>query len=286
MFRLHCTCEFRYYPLNIPFSFLLNPFGLIGWEWGHWHPACHLSFEVLGYITSFNIYKHQPIPDILPPTDRKKLKWWTLGGAIIGAKLVPFFETFLSVGFSALLSGKSLAGGLLGGIIGSELGKWKLKFASASTGDVLVYPLLWGSLVGRLGCSCSAVIDGMVGVPLPTSWQALAPYWGVLVVNTETPQHLSSQVITLLNLNQGWAWNIASVEIGGLLLIAGGLAVLKHRHPLKTGQLFYSFCLGYFALRLVLDELKQALPTLTVVQIISILGMLWSVYQLGFKRNK
>lgn len=262
--------------------FLLNPFGLTSWYWGHWHPICHLGFEVLGYVASFYCYKHQTIPDSLSPAQRKKLKWWTLGGAIVGAKLVPFLETVQTVGLVALLAGKSLAGGLLGGIVGSEVGKWRLMLGTASTGDVLVYPLLLGSVVGRLGCSCSAVIDGMVGIPLPATWQAVAPYWGALVVNTSTVQHVSTKVTQLLHMNQGWAWNVASIEIVGLVVIALALRVVQQHYPLKTGQLFYSFCLGYFMLRLGLDELKQIAPVLTVVQWFSVVGIVWSVYRLWY----
>jgi phosphatidylglycerol:prolipoprotein diacylglycerol transferase len=153
---------------------------------------------------------------------------------------------------------------------------------TASTGDVLVYPLLLGSVVGRLGCSCSAVIDGMVGIPLPATWQAVAPYWGALVVNTSTVQHVSTKVTQLLHMNQGWAWNVASIEIVGLVVIALALRVVQQHYPLKTGQLFYSFCLGYFMLRLGLDELKQIAPVLTVVQWFSVVGIVWSVYRLWY----
>ena len=165
--------------------FLLNPFGLTSWYWGHWHPICHLGFEVLGYVASFYCYKHQTIPDSLSPAQRKKLKWWTLGGAIVGAKLVPFLETVQTVGLVALLAGKSLVGGLLGGIVGSEVGKWRLMLGTASTGDVLVYPHSFDTMIWfpvRIFPFSDGILTGVVGFVLQIIWLLLLLVVGLFLV--------------------------------------------------------------------------------------------------------
>lgn len=258
---------------------LLNPFGLVRWQWGYWHPSLHFVFEVLGYLTSMAIYKHQSVTDTLTPLQRKRLKLWTLGGAIVGAKLVPLLEVAGSPLWSmALWSGKSLAGGLLGGIVGTELGKWRGKLGTASTGDVLVWPLVWGSLVGRLGCAATAVFDGMLGQPVPLWLLALA---GVVGVNTQTYVVVSPQVAGLLKLNTGWLLNLGQLELFGLAMLAAALWYWHQRHPnAPAGGLFYRFCVGYFALRLGLEVLKHGNSHLTVVQGVSLLGLLWAGYRL------
>jgi phosphatidylglycerol:prolipoprotein diacylglycerol transferase len=258
---------------------LLNPLGLVRWQWGYWHPSLHFGFEVLGYLTSFAIYKHQAVVDTLTPPQRKRLKLWTLGGAILGAKAVPLLEVMGSPLWGmALWSGKSLAGGLLGGIVGTELGKWRGKLGTASTGDVLVWPLVWGSLVGRLGCAATAVFDGMLGQTVPPWLVGLA---GVVGVNTQTAVALSPQVQSLLKLNSGWLFNLGQLELFGLVTLAVVLWRMSSRkkNP-SAGWLFYSFCVGYFALRLGLEVLKHGSAHLTVVQGVSLLGLLWAVYRL------
>jgi prolipoprotein diacylglyceryltransferase len=264
---------------------LLNPFVLVSWQWGYWHPSLHFGFEVLGYLTSFAIYKHQAVADTLTPPQRKRLKLWTLGGAILGAKAVPLLEVAGSPLWGmALWSGKSLAGGLLGGIVGTELGKWRAKLGTASTGDVLVWPLVWGSLVGRLGCASTAVFDGMLGQPVPSWWGGFS---GVVGVNTHTAVVVSPQVQGLLKLNSGWLYNLGQLELfglAGLAVVLWRLYSLKDTYP--AGWLFYSFCVGYFALRLGLEVLKHGSSHLTVVQGVSLLGLAWAGYRLlGLQRE-
>jgi prolipoprotein diacylglyceryltransferase len=258
---------------------LINPFGLVSWQWGYWHPSLHFAFEVLGYLASFAIYKHQSVGDTLTPPQRSRLKLWTLGGAILGAKLVPLLEVAGSPLWGmALWSGKSLAGGLLGGIVGTELGKWRAKLGTASTGDVLVWPLVWGSLVGRLGCASTAVFDGMLGQPVPAWLGGLA---SVVGVSTQTAVVVSPQVQGLLKLNTGVLFNLGQLELFGLAVLGVGLWYWYQRHPnTPVGGLFYRFCLGYFTLRLGLEVLKHGTAHLTVVQGVSLLGLVWSGYRL------
>jgi phosphatidylglycerol:prolipoprotein diacylglycerol transferase len=256
-------------------------FAMASWQWGFWHPTSHLGFEVLGYLASFHVYRSKHLQDILKPEQRKALKWWTLGGAILGAKAVPVLELMgASYWWAALISGKSLAGGLLGGIVGSELGKKRLGI-KASTGDVLVWPLLWGSIVGRLGCASAAVFDGMLGQMMPSTWGEMASAFGVGVF--ASPALIKqAQPFFKKAIHSGYYWNMGMLEIMGLMAIMG--LIYGMQTPLqkrfRSGALFYVFGLSYFVLRMGLDLLKHGHHSVSVVQVVSLLGAFFSLYQL------
>jgi hypothetical protein len=247
------------------------------WQWGYWYPAWHVVWELLGYVVSWYVLKYQTTQDVLSSEMRRQLKWWTLVGAVLGAKTVPILESLASGTVHGLLVlgvGKSLAGGLLGGILGSELGKYRLGITLA-TGDVLVYPLLVGSFVGRLGCASTAVWDGMLGQPLPVVVQQSLPYLGVAV----TPAFIAHG---LSQAKAGIYWNVGTVELMGLVVLAVVLhgikpVVLKR---FATGAWFYMFCLGYFLLRFGLEGLKHGGHTLTVVMSVSLIGGLFALSRL------
>jgi prolipoprotein diacylglyceryltransferase len=260
---------------------VMDNYGLsyvISLKWGFWHPVFHLLFEGLGYLTSYFIYQQVKKTDVLTPEQRKQLKWWTLGGAVLGAKLIPVLENMdSSFLYAALISGKSLAGGLLGGVLGTEIGKWRAKI-TLLTGDVLVWPLLIGTIVGRLGCSSCAVIDGMLGTTIPANVLKTFPVLNTFAVDTNNDV-ASVFWVNLLKLNRGVVWNIASLEIMGLLSIMAFLLILTHTHKLYRGQQFYSFCFGYFLLRFGLEIIKYGSMALTVVQYVSLIGLLICLLQ-------
>jgi len=257
----------------------------ISLKWGYWHPIFHLLFEGLGYLTSYFIYQRVSKTDVLMPEQRKQLKWWTLGGAILGAKLIPVLENITSPFlYAAIISGKSLAGGLLGGVLGTEIGKYRAKITPL-TGDVLVWPLLFGTMVGRLGCSSCAVIDGMLGTTIPATVLKTFPILTAFAIDTNN-RVTSAFLVSQLKLNQGVVWNIASLEILGLLGIMLCLLTLSRFKTIKRGQLFYSFCFGYFLLRFGLEIIKHSSITLTVVQYVSLIGLLVCLLQWQRTKNQ
>jgi hypothetical protein len=254
--------------------------------WGYWHPLLHLLFEGLGYVASWWVFRHQTMPDVLSPESRKALKWWTLGGAVLGAKLVPLLELWHTpLWWVTLISGKSLAGGLLGGIIGSEVRKRRLGIA-ASTGDVLVLPLLVGTCIGRIGCSSTAMWDGMLGIPVQhETAQALLVYfgaWGKAFLTVQVSEAHRGASLFPIQQATGLYWNTASWELLGLLVIAGILLVIRPwmARQFKPGAWFYAFCVPYSLLRFGLEVLKQGEGALSVVQGVSLLMLIISLYTL------
>lgn len=68
-----------------------------------------------------------------------------------------------------ILQGKSIVGGLLGGLIGVELGK-KYAGVTESTGDRFVGPILLGLIIGRIGCFIAGLADDTYGNPTSMPW--------------------------------------------------------------------------------------------------------------------
>src|SRR6185369_7604019 len=69
----------------------------------------------------------------------------------------------------ALLGGKTIVGGLLGGWAGIELAK-KCLGLTRSTGDAFVWPLAIGTAIGRLGCFFTGLSDHTYGVATTLPW--------------------------------------------------------------------------------------------------------------------
>ena len=68
-----------------------------------------------------------------------------------------------------IFQGQSIVGGLLGGLIGVEIGK-KCVGVTESTGDRFVIPILVGILIGRIGCFIAGLQDDTYGIPTHLPW--------------------------------------------------------------------------------------------------------------------
>ena len=68
-----------------------------------------------------------------------------------------------------VLQGQSIVGGLLGGLVGVEIGK-HLAGITESTGDRFVVPILAGLFIGRIGCFIAGLADDTYGNPTNLPW--------------------------------------------------------------------------------------------------------------------
>ncbi len=133
------------------------------------HP--HFFFEVLGYLIgiSLTIWISSSGRDTVSPEQRHPLIVAGLVGALIGAKILAWAQhpqtTILAITEEPVLlfGGKTIVGGLLGGMAGIELAKKALGIEQR-TGDALVIPLAVGMSLGRLGCFLSGLDDGTYGI--------------------------------------------------------------------------------------------------------------------------
>jgi len=240
------------------FPFYLNFLGL------RLHP--HPVFEGLGYFTGARVYfaARRRDPAALPL--EKNL--WLLVGAVFGAwagsKLLAWAEMpryYLALARNdptALLGGKTIVGGLLGGWGGIEFAKERLGILR-STGDAFVWPLALGTAIGRLGCFFTGLSDHTYGV-------ATALPWGV-----DFGDGVSRHPTQLY-------------ESAFVLALAVGVGFGTRGRELPDGARFRLYFSGYFLFRFLIEFIKPRetpLAGLSAIQIASVAGAMLSLYSLG-----
>lgn len=133
--------------------------------------AVHALFEALAIALGVRCYLGQRA------TGSVKAPFAVLAGCLLGAAIgnkaafwLEMPELFSrSEGWMLLLTGQSIVGGLLGGLIGVEAAKL-LSGQRASTGDRFVFPLLLAIGVGRIGCFLAGLNDATYGLPTTLPW--------------------------------------------------------------------------------------------------------------------
>ncbi len=223
------------------------------------HP--HLLFETLAYFIGFRVYLYTRSKDRIP---LDKALWVMVGattGAALGSKALYWLENPLLTYRSAfdltyLMAGKTIVGGLLGGLIGVETAK-KMIGWTRSTGDDFVLPLIVGMSIGRIGCFLTGLSDHTYGTA--TNW------------------------ITGVDFGDGVMRHPTQLyEIAFLILLGVAIAAIKRRKALPwEGYLFQLFMLGYLAFRLLVDFIKPTPHPYWIfnnIQIACILGIVYYVW--------
>lgn len=225
---------------------------------GPWSIHPHTLFESLGYFLAARLFwrlRHLS-PDPVPIGNRI----WAIAGAAaggaLGSKLLFVLEDpALTLANLAnplyLFGGKTIVGGLLGGLIGVELVK-KWIGERQSTGDGFTLPLVLGLAVGRIGCFLTGLADNTHGVATTLPWGI---DYGDGVLRHPTQLY----------------------EIAFLGLLAVWL-LWRQRHPHRSGDLFCGFMIGYMAFRFLVEFVKPY-PTpyygLAATQVASLAGLLY-----------
>lgn len=217
------------------------------------HP--HQVFEILAWVVGFYVYyrARRRAGDVLSNHDRLWVVVAAVLGGLAGSRLLFAIESAGSLsgqvtGGSALLGGKSIVGGLIGGVVAVEAVKRWLG-VTVSTGDLLAMPLVVGMAIGRVGCFLTGLDDQTYGV-------ATSLRWGV-------------------DFGDGVARHPTQLyEIAAL----AALAVLLHRHGphlKREGDRFKLFMVVYLAFRLCVDFFKPGEPVLglTVIQWACVAGL-------------
>ena len=147
-------------------------------------------------------------------------------------------------------------GGFLGGLFGVELTKKRLD-VTASSGDLMVFPILLGLAIGRLGCFFSGMNDGTYGT-------ATTLPWGINFGNGIRRHPTNLYEILFL---------------AALALLLWGL---ERRNRLADGRRFQLFLSGYLLFRLLVEFIKPtaALPGLglTAIQWACVAGLEYYVW--------
>lgn len=138
------------------------------------HP--HWIFESLAYTAGFYLYRHlrRQSGDVID----SRARWWVIIAAMMGgfagSRFLSAFEdpVFLVDHWLQpwlLLGGKTIVGGLVGGLIAVECVK-RLRGIRVATGDLLALPLVLGIAIGRIGCFLSGLEDQSYGIATGLPW--------------------------------------------------------------------------------------------------------------------
>lgn len=233
---------------------------------GPWKIHPHLLFEMLSYMIGFRFYLWFRSKERLPKPLVAYIASGAIFGAALGSKMLYWLESPMTTlhhwnDISYLIAGKSIVGGLLGGLIGVELVKKWIRWPN-STGDDFVFPLMIGMVIGRIGCFLTGLDDHTYGTAT-TWWTGVDFGDGVLRHPTQL------------------------YEIVFLLFLL--LSLLLHKKFSKfqwPGVLFQLFMVSYLSFRFVIDFIKPTPDLLwgvNNVQLACLLGLVY--YFFVIRRN-
>jgi phosphatidylglycerol:prolipoprotein diacylglycerol transferase len=142
------------------------------------HP--HPFFEGLGYFLGFQLYlflrrrEKRLGRESLSTEDSLRLVLGAAIGAFVGSKVLGIIENVPLLLSSRLpvaswLAPKTIVGGLLGGWAGIEIAK-KILGVRRRMGDLVLFPIMLGMAVGRIGCFLTGLDDGTCGTPSRLPW--------------------------------------------------------------------------------------------------------------------
>jgi len=149
-----------HFPVNIPIGSSSIP--------------VHFVCETLAYFLGYRYYAwlrrntHDPISN----ENRLIIFIGAATGAFIGSHVIGVLENpTLLRQFSLIyfMGNKTIVGGMLGGLIGVELTKKRIG-VTASSGDLMVYPLILAMVIGRTGCFLAGLEDGTYGIASNLPW--------------------------------------------------------------------------------------------------------------------
>jgi phosphatidylglycerol---prolipoprotein diacylglyceryl transferase len=219
------------------------------------HP--HTVFETLAYFIGFRIYVWTRDKSVYSAAQSLWLVIAAAAGAAAGSKLLYWLEDpALTIERYwdpvYLMEGKTIVGGLLGGLIGVEIAKRFLKLRMR-TGDQFVFPLIFGMAIGRIGCFLTGLSDHTYGIP--TSWPTGVDFGDGI------PRHPTQ------------LYEIAWLLLLGLLLF---IAKVRLSRSLLQGMLFQWFMFGYLLFRLFVDFIKptpHVYGALNNIQLACLIGL-------------
>lgn len=223
------------------------------------HP--HPFFEALAYFVAARVFfwYRRRVGDTIDHVSRWAIVAAAAAGAVVGSRALfwledPALTWAHRTDFALLLGGKTIVGGLLGGLLVVEFAK-RLIAIRERTGDLFAVPLALGLVLGRIGCFLTGLADHTHGTvtSLP---------WGVDFGDgiRRHPTQLYEALFCL------------------------SLAILLHRllrRPHESGDVFKAFMVAYLGMRLWLDSLKPSDPAvflgLQAIQWACLVGLLYYV---------
>jgi prolipoprotein diacylglyceryltransferase len=176
-------------------------------------------------------------------------------GAFIGSHVVGVLENpplLVHFNWIYFMGNKTIVGGFAGGLIGVEITKKRIG-VTASSGDLMVYPLILAMIIGRIGCFLAGLEDGTYGIASKLPW---AVDFGDGIRRHPT------------NLYEILFW----------ILLWMFLQLFEKKHTLADGARFKIFMIAYFVFRLLVEFIKPDYFFsfgLSIIQLVCIAGILY-----------
>jgi phosphatidylglycerol:prolipoprotein diacylglycerol transferase len=216
----------------------------------------HWLFETIAYLVGFRLYlwQRRRRGDVIADGSRWSIVAAAIAGAAIGSKLLYWFEDpALTLQHANdlmfLMAGKTVVGGLVGGLIAVEVTK-KFIGLKESTGDLFAVPLALGIAIGRIGCFLGGLGDRTYGLPTSLPWGV---DFGDGIARHPTQLYEAAFLVWL-----AWYLSRASMPQPGRPGDAGAHI---------NGDLFKLFMVSYLGLRLAIDFIKPGLAFLGLTSI-------------------
>jgi prolipoprotein diacylglyceryltransferase len=215
------------------------------------HP--HVLFESLAYVLGILLYlwMRRRSGDSVADPVRWSVVTAAVAGGALGSKLMYLLEDpaatlqHLSDPFY-LMGGKSIVGGLAGGLIAVECVK-KYMGEEQSTGDLFAIPVAVAIAIGRIGCFLTGLSDNTYGVATRLPWGV---DFGDGVRRHPTQIYETIFLLALIPVLQlvirGRAKASPSTETG----------LLNPARRFQSGDAFKVFMIAYMLFRLLCDGLK------------------------------
>jgi phosphatidylglycerol---prolipoprotein diacylglyceryl transferase len=221
--------------------------------------STHLVMELLSIFLGvrYYVYIRKHSIDTINDLNRLKIFVAVCFGALLGSRFVGVMEDPTSFFNSSqkvmyVFSNKTIVGGLLFALFSVELVK-KIIGVTASSGDLMTYPLLFSLIIGRIGCFCEGLSDNTIG--------------------NET------SLFTGINFGDGILRHpLPLYEIGFLAILWLIIYLLKNKVGLIDGAVFKFFLINYFAYRFFIEFLKDNKFTfigLSTIQLTCLIGLMY-----------
>ncbi|HZR27373.1 MAG TPA: prolipoprotein diacylglyceryl transferase family protein [Terriglobales bacterium] len=244
------------------------------------HP--HLLFESLAYVSGVLLYlwMRRRSGDFVADPVRWSVITAAVAGGALGSKLMYLLEdpaaTLRHLGDPFyLMGGKSIVGGLVGGLIAVE---WVKKYMGEkqSTGDLFAIPAAMAIALGRLGCFLTGLSDNTYGVATGLPWGV---DFGDGIRRHPTQIY---EIVFLLALLPALQFARRSIARSATTAKPDRQQSLAGRF--RSGDTFKLFMVSYMAFRLVCDGLKPYVHValgLCSIQWICLLVLLYYAKDIG-----
>jgi len=196
----------------------------------------HTLTDLIAYSIGFQLFlwQRRHLGDTIDTRARWTVVAAAVFGAAIGSKVLFWLENPAETLANwqnplFLFGGKTVVGGLIGGLIGVELEK-RWAGLTRRTGDLFAMPLAAGIAIGRIGCFLAGLPDRTYGTPSSLPW--------AVDFGDGIPRHPTQLYETAV-------MAIAAVILGRLTW-----------RPHREGDVFKLFMVTYFGLRLAVDAIK------------------------------